>query len=151
MKAQATYLVTYDIRNPRRLARIYRHCKRAGLHLQYSVFLLRASPQMMDRFIRELASLIDPRRDDVRIYPVPERAAWTCLGRSLWPAEVYFFHEGLDLLPTPSASSTVGYSGAPSRAPLGNIDSMKPAFHPNHPHKDLKEKRNSTRAVRPKT
>jgi CRISPR-associated protein Cas2 len=137
MKAQATYLVAYDIRNPRRLGRIYRLCKRAGLHLQYSVFLLRASPLKMNQFIRELESLIEPRRDDVRIYPVPERAEWTFLGRALWPAEVYFFHEGLDLLPIPLASPTVDGSGTACRPTPSGIDFMKQEFSLNHPDNHL--------------
>lgn len=32
------YIVTYDIRDPKRLRRVYRVCKGFGQHLQYSVF-----------------------------------------------------------------------------------------------------------------
>ena len=32
------YIVTYDIRDPKRLRKVFKCCKGYGLHLQYSVF-----------------------------------------------------------------------------------------------------------------
>lgn len=146
MKPRTTCLVAYDIRDPRRLGRVYRCCKRAGLHLQYSVFLVRATTQQLDRLIRELESLIDPRRDDVRIYPVPEHPEWTHLGRSPWPTEVLFFHEGLDFLPPPQASPTLGRHTTHGDRTMADIDFDAPRFSRNRPGKRLKRNRNSTRA-----
>ncbi len=35
---RTNYIVTYDIRDEKRLRRVFRICKDFGLHLQYSVF-----------------------------------------------------------------------------------------------------------------
>jgi CRISPR-associated protein Cas2 len=151
VKARTTYLIAYDIREPRRLGRVYRCCRRTGLHLQYSVFLVRATMHQLDGLIRELESLIDPRRDDVRIYPVPERPEWTHLGRSLWPSETQFFHEGLDFLPLPQTTSTLDGTTTHHNRSMADIDSDPPRFSCNCPAKRLKRNRNSTRADQPKT
>lgn len=151
MKPRATWLVAYDIRDPRRLGRVYRCCKRAGLHVQYSVFLVRATPPQLDRLIRELESLIDPRRDDVRIYPVPERPDWTHLGRSLWPREVGFFHEGLDFLPPPQPAPNLDHGIAPDEDAMADIHFDTQPFPRNRPGKALTPKQKSTRADQPKT
>lgn len=151
MKSQTTHLVAYDIRDPRRLGRVYRCCKRAGLHLQYSVFLVRGTAPQLERLIRELESLIDPRRDDVRIYPVPERPDWTHLGRSLWPAEVLFFHEGLDFLPPPQPSPNLDGGNAHDEDAMADTDFDTPPFSRKRPGNGLTHKRKSTRADQPKT
>ena len=151
MKPRTTWLVAYDIRDPRRLGRVYRCCKRAGLHLQYSVFLVRATAQQLDRLIRELESLIDPRRDDVRIYPVPENPEWTPLGRSIWPTEVLFFHEGLDFLPPPPPPPNLDSDTPLDEDAMADIHFDMPPFPRNRPAKGLTHKRKSTRADQPKT
>lgn len=151
MKPRNTWLVAYDIRDPRRLGRVYRCCKRAGLHLQYSVFLVRATAPQLDHLIRELESLIDRRRDDVRIYPVPERPDWSHLGPSMWPAEVLFFHEGLDFLPPPQPAPNLDSGTAHDEDAMADIHFDAPLFSRNRPGKGLTHNRKSTRADQPKT
>jgi CRISPR-associated protein Cas2 len=68
---KANYLVCYDIREPRRLGRIYKLMKGRGLHIQYSVFHCSLTwPDLLDLKER-LRQLLDEERDDVRIYPLP--------------------------------------------------------------------------------
>lgn len=71
------WLIAYDIACPRRLARVHRLLKSWGLPAQYSVFLVIATRDAIDRLVGELAPLLHPRQDDVRIYrlePGPPRS-----------------------------------------------------------------------------
>jgi CRISPR-associated protein Cas2 len=38
MSARRNYIVTYDIRDPKRLRRVFKTCRDFGRHLQFSVF-----------------------------------------------------------------------------------------------------------------
>ena len=68
---KANYIVCYDIRDPRRLARVYKLMKGRGLHIQYSVFHCRLTCPNLFELKEKLAGLIDEDNDDVRIYPLP--------------------------------------------------------------------------------
>lgn len=91
------HLACYDISDPRRLSRVHRYLKKAGIPLQYSVFLLYINALERDKIHHALDRLIDPRADDVRIYPLPQNPDWQLWGQPLWP-------EGLHLseFPLPS-------------------------------------------------
>ena len=83
---RTSHLVCYDIgESPRRLARVHRRLIRLATPIQYSVFLARTGPAGLDRILETLARTIDPRRDDVRIYPIPADPLLTVLGRPLLP------------------------------------------------------------------
>ncbi len=92
------YLIAYDVRDPRRLRRVYRCLKEAGLHLQYSVFVAQLGRKGVERLMDRLAELIDPRVDDVRIYPVPENPKWRWLGPAPLPDDVFLFTGGRSLV-----------------------------------------------------
>lgn len=68
---RARYLVCYDIADPARLGRVLRLMKGEGVHLQYSVFLCSLTWPELASLKEALAARINPRADDVRIYPVP--------------------------------------------------------------------------------
>ncbi len=68
---KSNYLVCYDIREPRRLARVYKFMKGKGLHIQYSVFHCRLTWQNLLDMKEKIANLLDESCDDVRIYPLP--------------------------------------------------------------------------------
>ena len=61
-------LVCYDIADPGRLRRIHRELKGWGMPVQYSVFYCLLPPSRRQALEAILRQLIDPRRDDVRIY-----------------------------------------------------------------------------------
>ncbi len=65
------YLVCYDITRPRRLARVYRHLKGMGMHIQYSVFKCSLTWQQLGKLKEKLYEYIDEDYDDIRIYPLP--------------------------------------------------------------------------------
>jgi CRISPR-associated protein Cas2 len=76
------WLLSYDIANPRRLVRIHRLVSESGLSLQYSVFYFFSSAREMRGLKEVLRRKIDPRRDDIRIYPLPRRIQVDTLGKA---------------------------------------------------------------------
>ena len=54
------YLISYDIREPRRWRGVYKLLKGYGQHLQYSIFRCRLTKRQMERLRWELACLLDP-------------------------------------------------------------------------------------------
>lgn len=82
------WLVAYDIADSRRLQRVHRYLKTEGIPVQYSVFLVQASPARVGQIRIKLATLVNPRRDDIRIYPIPVDLDLVSLGRSAWPAGI---------------------------------------------------------------
>jgi CRISPR-associated protein Cas2 len=77
---KTNYLVCYDIKEERRLQRVYNKMKSWGLHLQYSVFYCLLTRQELDRLTYEIKEIIDPHMDDIRIYPLPARPEIIVLG-----------------------------------------------------------------------
>jgi len=80
-----TWLIAYDIADPRRLARVHRYLKSEAVPVQYSVFVARATAGKVGGIKSALADLIDPGTDDVRIYLVPERPELSYLGTKALP------------------------------------------------------------------
>jgi CRISPR-associated protein Cas2 len=62
------YLVTYDIRDDKRLKAVFKKMCGFGQHLQYSVFRCTLSAANKVRMKSALAALIDHRADQVLIF-----------------------------------------------------------------------------------
>lgn len=62
------FLVTYDIREARRLKAVFKVMSGFGQHLQYSVFRCELSPANRARMRSRLADVIDHRVDQVLIF-----------------------------------------------------------------------------------
>lgn len=60
-----TYLVTYDVRHPRRLRRVYRVMLGYGDHVQYSVFRCDLSATELLELKARLTEVIHHREDQV--------------------------------------------------------------------------------------
>ncbi len=90
MKPANAWLICYDIAEPRRLARVWRAVKEFGVPLQYSVFWARLDEAGAAAALSSIARRIDPRRDDVRFYPLPENVQISGLGRDVVPLGVDF-------------------------------------------------------------
>ena len=90
-----TYLIAYDIADPRRLVRLHHRLRERALHLQYSVFIARLGHRGRDRLLREISDLIDVRADDVRVFTLPERAHWVWYGVPPTPEAVYMYGVGM--------------------------------------------------------
>ena len=79
-----TWLVAYDIREPRRLRRVHRHLRREGVPAQYSAFTVEADDVEMLTLLDGLRRLIDERADDLRAYHLPASCPVWSLGTQQW-------------------------------------------------------------------
>jgi CRISPR-associated protein Cas2 len=76
------HVLAYDISmDPKRLVQVHRTVRKWGVPLQYSVFLIPATPARIQGLLAELESIVDPRLDDVRVYPLPAKVDIVQLGR----------------------------------------------------------------------
>ncbi len=75
------WLLAHDIRDKKRLQKVWRFLRQEGVRLQYSVYLLAGTRQHVEIIIEHLRELIDERADDVRIYPLTENTRIWGLGR----------------------------------------------------------------------
>ena len=80
MARTTTYLIAYDIRDPKRLRRVERHLSKWARRIQFSVFAADLAPAPLERLCRDLGRLIDAAVDDLRIYPVPPGATLEASG-----------------------------------------------------------------------
>ena len=62
---RATYLVSYDIADAKRLRRVFKICRNFGNHLQYSVFECDLTPQERVELETELKEVIHHDDDQV--------------------------------------------------------------------------------------
>jgi CRISPR-associated protein Cas2 len=67
---QARWIVTYDITCPKRLYRVARRLQNDGVRLQWSVFECWLGVTEAARLWADLSTLIDPRHDRIRAYPL---------------------------------------------------------------------------------
>jgi CRISPR-associated protein Cas2 len=70
-----SYLVCYDISDPKRLRKVARTCEDFGYRKQFSVFLVRVSATDFVRLRTRLYDIIDLDEDQVLFLPLTE----TCL------------------------------------------------------------------------
>lgn len=87
----ANYLVCYDIKDEKRLAKVYRTMSGIGVHLQYSVFYCRLEWNDLLELKKKLITLINENEDDIRIYPLPSNPKVLALGRG------YRIPEGVEI------------------------------------------------------
>jgi CRISPR-associated endonuclease Cas2 len=83
-----TYLVAYDIADPRRLARVARAMERHGQRCQKSVFLFRGDATAVAALLDVVAPLLDPAQDVVQAWKLAADQPPTGLIRGS-PAHVY--------------------------------------------------------------
>lgn len=89
-----SWLIAYDIADPKRLRRVHGHLKKLAVPLQYSLFAASGTAQAIGRLRDGLAELINAREDDVRIYLVPKRLDISCYGRRLLPSDLTVLQAG---------------------------------------------------------
>jgi CRISPR-associated protein Cas2 len=74
------WLLAHDIRDPRRLQRVWRYLRQEGVRLQYSVYVIPGTRHHVQGVLEHLRTLIDERADDVRLYPLNENTRIWGLG-----------------------------------------------------------------------
>lgn len=62
---RTTFLVCYDICEPRRLTKVYKAMRGFGDHLQYSIFECQFTPTDLARCRHRLSEIINHREDQV--------------------------------------------------------------------------------------
>ena len=75
------WLLAHDITDKKRLQKAWRYLSQEAERLQYSVYLIRGSATAVQAVIDVLATIIDPKTDDVRIYPLTEHTRIWGLGQ----------------------------------------------------------------------
>jgi CRISPR-associated protein Cas2 len=82
-----SYIVAYDISDPRRLRKVARACEDFGLRRQYSVFLCRLTACNLVRLKSRLYDVINLDQDQVLFIPLCSRCASEieALGRPIEP------------------------------------------------------------------
>ncbi len=71
MKESANYIISYDISDHKRLAKLARYLEKEALRIQFSIFYAQDVNQIdLFELIETINSIIDPEDDDVRIYTV---------------------------------------------------------------------------------
>jgi CRISPR-associated protein Cas2 len=80
-----TWLIAYDIAAPKRLTRVQRFVKSVAAPAQYSLYVASETTQGILAIRDEIATRIDPREDDVRIYCLPKRSRIVHYGRGSLP------------------------------------------------------------------
>ena len=110
MTAPSTaYLICYDVsESPRRLVRLHRRLAELAVPIQYSVFCGLFTPAQTKAVLRRIAGIIDARKDDVRLYPVPRSPSVILLGRPILPEGLFFNPPGGILPATRGSKSAEG-------------------------------------------
>ena len=70
LSAKKTWVVTYDITDPKRLAAVYRVMKGFGDHLQLSVFLCELTVRQIVDLKQALLGVINAREDQVLLFDI---------------------------------------------------------------------------------
>lgn len=105
-----TWLICYDIREPRRLRRVHRVLRTHGATVQYSAFAVRASDHALADLLALLRDQIDARVDDVRAYHVPARC-------KVWALGTQNLADGIEVDATTAAHLLLANAGQPEPTP----------------------------------
>ena len=88
------WLLAYDITDPRRWRKVYSIAKTNGFRVQYSLFWLLIDLKRQQIIELQLGEIIDPFRDDVRFYPLLDKAWAWLTGPCPWQEDVYHVFAG---------------------------------------------------------
>ncbi len=77
-----SYVVAYDVTNPKRLRRVHRVTSRNGIFLQRSVYFFVGQGSDLMRVLQQTSQLLMPEADDFRVYALGSTAdLWFLCGR----------------------------------------------------------------------
>lgn len=68
------HLLTYDVRDNKRLQRLHRYLKKHGLAVQNSIFLLHVTAAQLADILYAVRDIVQLRQDSVQLYPVADPA-----------------------------------------------------------------------------
>lgn len=120
MNRRRAWLIAYDIRDPKRLARLHRLIKARAIAVQYSVYLFEGSAAELGNFFGEIRQYVEPREDDVRAYPIPQRIEVHVLGRGSMPESACIVSaNGAEVHAFTNAAEAFGCLGGTENAQIG--------------------------------
>ncbi len=79
------WLIAYDIADAKRWRKVYHLVRSVGFRLQYSLFWADIDAQTAHKLADELKSIIDPKADDIRFYPLDDDDEVLLAGPKPWP------------------------------------------------------------------
>lgn len=85
-----SWLIGYDIADPRRLGRVHRAMTHRATPIEYSIFLFVGSETALAECLTVVRGLIDPKTDDVRCYALPTRGYQERIGKATLPAGIHW-------------------------------------------------------------
>lgn len=88
--AEHWFIISYDIRLPKRLQRLHRWLKRHAFALQESVFIFAGTLPAWEQLKHGIQTRIKRTEDDVRVYQLSQSSILTFYGVSPWPDDIYF-------------------------------------------------------------
>lgn len=88
---QHWFLISYDVRNPRRLQRVHRLLRSRASALLESLFAFQGTPQALEVLRKQLEREILPDEDDILIYPLRTGQPVHRWGAACLPPGLYDF------------------------------------------------------------
>jgi len=85
------YMISYDIRDPRRLQRTHRLLKRSASALLESLFVFYGTEQALSRLRADILRVVRLSEDDVLIYPLRRDRPVHRWGTACLPSGLYDF------------------------------------------------------------
>lgn len=79
-KRQKWFIIAYDVRDRKRLQRLYKCVRQEAYALHESVFLFRGTAVQLKAFEAKMKQRIRKNEDDLRIYPVSASAMFAFVG-----------------------------------------------------------------------
>ena len=86
-----SFLICYDICDPKRLRRVHKAVRDVGIPVQFSVFLADLKQVELDTLIETLSRFIEVSEDKVNFYHLTTSKAKICLGLPSLSDDVLFF------------------------------------------------------------
>lgn len=86
-----SFLICYDICDPKRLRRVHKTIRDVGMPIQFSVFLADLKQSELDRLVDKLAHLINVSEDKVNFYCLKSSKEEICLGLPSLSNDLLFF------------------------------------------------------------
>ena len=86
-----SFLICYDICDPKRLRRVHKTVRDVGTPVQFSVFLADLKQVELDTLIEKLSRLIEASEDKVNFYHLTAAKEKICLGLPALSGDVLFF------------------------------------------------------------
>lgn len=95
---QRSWLVAYDVADPRRLGSVHRYLKRHAIPVQYSVFVARCDERKLAMILGGIEERILSKEDDIRAYHIPDRCEVFMLGGQHLPQGIMLPVAGISKL-----------------------------------------------------